>query len=243
MNKIVVYSLFLCFCRGPVWADYLNPPGWDKDPYFTHQTWSFSNPTTPGVPIGANAGYVNASGTPTLTFQGGQWVGDMGMVFDPGTFEPLGERSGGWQISGPQTDSPFFAIYIPNTADPVMEKEVWFEMTFRVSDMQLAASIVDQVSFNCFADGIQDSAHKFSYYDQDGGYFGADMQGQIWLRFEGKFGFHPQPGSELLALTGSLFNNQNVVLDQIDVDTHCIPEPATLGLLGIGAIGWLRRRS
>jgi len=85
-----------------------------------------------------------------------------------------------------------------------MKKEVWFELTFRVNDMALAASIVDQVSFDCYADGVQDAAHKFSYYDQVGGAWGVDEQAQIWLRFEGKFAFTPQPRSELLLLTGTL---------------------------------------
>lgn len=243
MKRIMVIPLCLCVFVGSVWADYNNPPGWENDPYFTHQSWSFSNATVPGEPMGADAGFVNPSGTPTLTFQGAQWVGNMGMIFDPGTFEFLGERSGGWQISGPQDHVPWISIQVPNIADPGMEKEVWFEMTFRVNNMQLAASIVDQVSFDCYANGIQDSDHKFRYFDQIGGAFGVDLQQQIWLRFEGKFAFTPQPGSELLILTGSLASGQSVVLDQMDVDTHCIPEPATLGLLGIGAIGWLRRRS
>jgi hypothetical protein len=243
MKTIVIVPLFLCLSAGPVWADYNNPPGWDKDPYFTHQSWSFSNPTAAGTPIGADAGYKNPSGAATMTFQGGQWVGDMGMVFDIGSFDPLGVRSGGWEISGPLQDSTMFSIQVPNIPNPAMKKEVWFEMTFRVNDMQLAAGIVDQVSFDCYADGIQDSVHKFKYFDQIGGAFGVDMQQQIWLRFEGKFAYMPQPGSELLMLKGTLGNGQSVVLDQIDVDTHCVPEPATLSLLVVGALGWLRRRS
>jgi hypothetical protein len=243
MKTIVSVSLFLCLCAGPVWADYNNPPGWDKDPYFTHQSWSFTGQTAAGVPIGADAGFRNASGTPTLTFQTGQGVGNMGMVYDLGTYEPLGERSGGWQISGPMQDSTMFSIQVPNIPNSAMKKEVWFEMTFRVSDMQLAGNIVNQVSFDCYANGIQDAAHKFSYFDQVGGVIGVDAFSQIWLRFEGKFAFTPQPGSELLTLKGTLANGQSVVLDQIDVDTHCIPEPATLSLLAVGALGWLRRRS
>lgn len=244
MKRIILVPLCLCAFGVSVRADYNNPPGWENDPYFTHQSWSFSNATVPGEPMAADAGFVNSSGTPTLTFQGAQWVGNMGMVFEPfEPFNPLGERSGGWQISGPQDHVPWLSIQVPNIANPGMEKEVWFEMTFRVSDMQLAGNIVNQVSFDCYADGILDDAHKFSYSDQEGGVIGVDMLGQIWLRFEGKFSFAPQPGSELMILTGSLANGQSVVLDQMDVDTHCIPEPATLGLLGIGAIGWLRRRS
>jgi hypothetical protein len=243
MKARVMVSLCLCLCAGSVWADYVNAPGWDKDPYFTHQSWSFSNATTPGQPIAADPGYTNASGSPTLTFQGAQWVGDMGMVYDPGTFEELGNRSGGWQISGPVTDSSLFFIEVPNVANRAMQKEVWFELTFRVSDMQLAGSIIDRVSFDCYADGIQDSAHKFSYSNQTGGVIGVDMFSQIWLRFEGKFSFFPQPGSELLVLKGSLDAGQNVVLDQVDVDTHCIPEPTTMSLLLVGAFGLLRRRS
>ncbi len=242
MKQIAIFSLCVCVCMATVWADYQNPPGWENDPYFTHQSWSFSTETAAGAPIPADAGFINASGAATLTLQGAQWVGDMGMIFDPGTFDPLGQRSGGWQINGPQQNVPWLSIYVPNIANSAMKKEVWFELTFRVSSMQLAGSIVDQVSFDCYADGIMDSAHKFSYFDQVGGVIGVDMQSQIWLRFEGKFAFAPQPGSEWLVLTGSLFDNQSVVLDQIDVDTHCIPEPAALGLLAIGALGFLRRR-
>ena len=242
MKRIFVLPLCLCLFAVSVWADYTNPPGWENDPYFTHQSWSFSGQTASGAPIEADTGFINASGTPTLTFQGAEWVGDLGMVFDIGSFDPLGQRSGGWQISGPQQDSPWFAIHVPNIAHPAMKKEVWFELTFRVNDMALAASIVDQVSFDCYADGVQDAAHKFSYYDQVGGAWGVDEQAQIWLRFEGNFAFTPQPRSELLLLTGTLAQGQSVVLDQIDVDTHCIPEPTTLVLMAAGGICWLRRR-
>ena len=59
---------------------------------------------------------------------------------------------------------------------------------------------------------------------------------------ESIFRFEPQPGWEQVVLTGSMLDGQHVLLDQIDVDTHCIPEPATMGLLGIGTLALIRRR-
>jgi hypothetical protein len=59
------------------------------------------------------------------------------------------------------------------------------------------------------------------------------------------FGFlvRPNPYFEdiLIAITGSA-NGAPAVLDYIHVDTICIPEPATIGLLGLGALTLIRRK-
>ncbi|MBN1126242.1 MAG: PEP-CTERM sorting domain-containing protein [Sedimentisphaerales bacterium] len=243
MKRAFLFLLLLNLVGGYVLGDYSNPPGWENDPYFTHQSWSFGTITTSGEPIAPDDGYINP-GTPTLTFGQANWVDDMGTVFLPEPpYTVLGTRQGGWEISGPQENTTWLTIEIPNIANSNMQKEVWFELTFRVSDFELANAITSMVSFNCYADGIIDNEHKFSYFDENGYPIGIDAQQQVWLRYEGKFSFDTQPGSETLILTGSLGEGQSVVLDQIDVDTHCIPEPTTLGLLGIGALGLLRRRS
>jgi hypothetical protein len=59
------------------------------------------------------------------------------------------------------------------------------------------------------------------------------------------FGFlvRPNPYFEdiLIAITGSP-NGAPAVLGYIHVDTICIPEPATIGLLGLGALSLIRRK-
>ena len=237
---LVVAFLLVCSLAVVVRADYMNPPGWENDPYFTHQSWSFDAKDNPALPDDGGAG--NSYGDPILQFENAVWVDDLGMVYDPATFEPLGQRQGGFSISGPQDGTTWFTVDLPNEAAPGMTKEVWFEMTFRVSDMQLAGVIQNVVNLSVYADGIMDGEHAFEYFDEQGGVIGVSALGEIWLRFEGKFSYTPQPQSELMVLTGSLEPGQSVCLDQIDIDTHCIPEPGTLGLLAIGAVGLLRRR-
>jgi hypothetical protein len=221
-------------------ADYQNPPGWENNPYFTHQSWSFDSDANPSAPDDNGAG--NPYGTASLTFSNATWGDDLGMMYDPSTFAPLGERQGGWAIQGPQDGTEWFRIDIPNQRDENMYKELWFEMTFRVSTQELAGQIIDKVDLQVYADGIVNGDHQFTALTPVGGVIGADASMQIWLRFEGQFTFDPQPGSELVMLTGSLLDVEGVLLDQVDIDTRCIPEPMSICLLGIGALGVIRRK-
>ncbi|MBN1816701.1 MAG: PEP-CTERM sorting domain-containing protein [Sedimentisphaerales bacterium] len=240
MKRFSFVSLSVCVFLGSVYADYMNSPGWENDPYFTHQSWSFTSSQNPAMPDDGGAG--NPYGTAILTMGDAQWIDDLGMMFDPGSFDPLGQRQGGWGIDGPQQDATWITIDIPNAADPGRKKELWYEITFRVSSMQLAEQIVNKVDLRCYAEGIIDEAHEFTDNGYNGGVIGVDEQLRIWLRFWGTFEFDPQPQSELFVLTGTLDAGQGVLLDQIDIDTRCVPEPTTLCLLAIGALGMIRRR-
>jgi hypothetical protein len=46
----------------------------------------------------------------------------------------------------------------------------------------------------------------------------------------------PNPASEWIAIKG------NILVDQLTINTECIPEPATMGLLGLGSLALLRNR-
>lgn len=240
MKNTFLLVIGFCVCAGSVSADYNNPPGWENDAYFTHQSWSFSTGDQV-APDDGGAG--NPYGTASLTFSNATWVDDLGPVLDLNPpYSLLGMRQGGWAINGPQDGTEWFRIDIPSFADSTMYNELWFELTFRVSSMQLAGEIVGRVDLSTYADGIVDEAHKFTSLGETGGAFGMDASQQIWLRFEGMFSFDPQPGSELVILMGSLNAGESVLLDQIDIDTRGVPEPISICLLGVGALGVIRRK-
>jgi len=58
----------------------------------------------------------------------------------------------------------------------------------------------------------------------------------------------PNPTEEYVSFTilapqeGLTAQGGPAVLDWVHVDTICIPEPATISLLGLGSLGWLRKR-
>ncbi|MCD6394024.1 MAG: hypothetical protein J7M40_11015, partial [Planctomycetes bacterium] len=121
MKKAFLLVIGLCVFAGSVSADYANPPGWENDPYFTHQSWSFGTPTNPSASDDGGAG--NPFGDDaTVTFSNATWEDDLGMMYDPSTFQELGLRQGGWAINGPQDGTEWFRVHIPNQRDENMYK-------------------------------------------------------------------------------------------------------------------------
>ncbi len=66
---------------------------------------------------------------------------------------------------------------------------------------------------------------------------------QPWTQPDGGYQYHdlllePNPDWEMIQITAP----PDVIVDQIVVDTISIPEPATMGLLGVGALALVKRR-
>ena len=212
----ITFVLSLCLVSmGVAQADYYSPPGWDNNPYFTHQSWQFdthanpSAPTTDDNPFGEA---VYEASDPVMwhaAFQG---------------------RSGVWEYNyGSLVD-----FWVPNELHPELTKEVWFQATYWTD----TGGQISEDSW-IFPDPAGDVT--FARVSREAVEGEADWYHDTWMGT-----IIPQPLSEEFTIffDDGLFGDATVYVDQVDIDTRCVPIPCTVLLLGSGLIGFvgIRRR-
>ena len=62
------------------------------------------------------------------------------------------------------------------------------------------------------------------------------FEGTIWTQSIYSISIWPNPPKEWIAIKG------DILVDQLDIKTTCVPEPATMGLLSLGGLALLRSR-
>lgn len=194
----------------------LCPAPWRGDSNTTYQAWTFDNGDNPADP---EAGWDNDYGTPVASIRdtGGALIPDG----DNDTFwmeehPQIGfdKHYGVWRLYG--TD--YLELVIPN--DPVERttKEVHLQIVY--------------------------SASNYPIFDTTPGFAGVELVSDVAIDSNYDvltllITIEPNPELEVIELRP---NDCTMYIDEIVIDTRCIPEPATMCLLGLGSLALLKRR-
>jgi len=130
-------------------------------------------------------------------------------------------NQGAWPLTG-EID-----MIIPNRPDsgPDSYKEIWLQLTWEAAGLDpfVWDRPVVGLETNPLYEGVE--IHR------------SDMDlGNDWTHTLFEIRVWPNPREEWIAIKG------DIVVDQVVVDTRCVPEPGSLSLLGLAAWLGLRRR-
>lgn len=207
----------------PARADYVNPPGWESDPDFTHQTWDFLTSDDP--PLVADDGYVNPFGPPTFTDV--YLCNPSYMFWEPDAMGFAIGRYGMWggMVFGavePDDVAVSVTFQIPNHYRPSpWHKEVWIQAAYwgsislggRVFTVEIASDPNFQnvyVTYDADASDLEDQSET-----------GTGGTGQFW-RFTHTFELPEQPGLEYVRVSLVTADSLAVFIDQVSIDTRCV---------------------
>lgn len=129
-----------------------------------------------------------------------------------------GHVDGAWELSGEMD------IIVYN--DPTLNDK-------KIIDIMLTWRPGDLDSFLPKMPGILVSADGMTRSEMD---VMNDPISDTWMLSTYHITIWPNPEQEWIAIKG------NIVVDALDIKTECIPEPATMGLLGLGSLALLRYR-
>lgn len=138
--------------------------------------------------------------------------------------EGYDDRFGVWPLSG------VIEVEIENWPEPLDHKEIWIQLTWQPFDTN-GDPTDDMPSIIVDAPGSTQGA----FDEWDTTYMLPPFSGN-WQHLTFQTFVSPNPEFETIIITG------DIVVDELVIDTICIPEPATMGLMGLGLLGLLRRK-
>lgn len=192
-------------------------PDWRRLEGTTYQEWRFDTGANPAIPEVIDNPYggtsPGASALITVGSMGTGWQNQLG---------GMGTQTGYWDLGG---GGGQIVLDIDNRPLTLDYKEIWVQVTYFSDITQPPAVAVPRATYLGGQTGlsVEDTG-------MGGGWF---VDQSIW-RIE------PNPSHEQIILTSNQMWGS--VIDQIVVDTICIPEPATIGLLFLGGLMILTKR-
>jgi len=129
-------------------------------------------------------------------------------------FAVYAERDGVWKLSG-DIEVPIF-----NYFEPLLEKRIWIQITWT----PVGASVNSQAWVDDIALAIP------------GQLVGQEPLENGWTHTTHEIVLQPNPEMEWVKVWGDFY------IDELVIETICIPEPATITLLALGALATTLRR-
>jgi len=131
--------------------------------------------------------------------------------------------------TGTSTLTGYLIFHIDNTTNTDNKKHVWEEF--------------DSFSNNGFGSGVQDPSGNWF----DAVYYHTQGASGNFSKNDFEYGHSPNPPWENVEFEVLVAPGQCALFDNLHIATECVPEPATLTLLGIGVISllayaWRRRK-
>ena len=131
---------------------------------------------------------------------------------------PFGWENGAWALSGEMD------IYLPNRRVVDGWKEIWVQLAWKPAGLDPSQSLPDQPNV-----AVTPFNFATMYRDDD------DLGGG-WVYSLYKIELWPNPLEEWITVKGDIW------VDELIIDTICIPEPATIAMLGLGGLALMRKR-
>jgi len=229
MNKSLYLGaiVLLCFAPLAMAVDYWGgppPETWNRhDPGSTFQHWHFAT----GMECSTPELFDNPHGCPIAE------IDDL-TGWEYGDWEAPPEMGGpivsGWHAIAAGGGS--ITLTIPNTPDPNAIKYLFIQLTSSKAPSDV--SVAGSGPATSYTSGTFPTGRSQIQWPAPGPYPGSGP----WYTYNYGLTIEPNPTSETITITVP----ECTVIDQIVVDTICIPEPASLGLLVLGSLALLRRR-
>ena len=133
-------------------------------------------------------------------------------------FDDINGRQGAWGLSGK------IDVYIPNRPQPFEWKWIWLQLTWKPAELCPDPFVPDEpvVSVTPF---------EFMVMERED-----VIMADGWVFTVFYIDMSPNPLEEWITITG------DILVDELIIDTICIPEPAMIFLLGLGGLALLRKR-
>ncbi len=240
---LLLAGLIVLGVSGLALADYVDPPDWSANPYYTHQSWDFNEtgwtgnppepipPVIPLVPDG-EVPMVNPYQGPSCSTEligtdseppGGVWQW---------TDVPMG---GPWTRSGMYggMESGWVEFMICNADQPDRIKEMWIQYVVYLPTAYNPATNTTTTVTGCDSERATMISKEFVQTTGGGG------TGYWWIVTE-LWEVDPQPACEIVRIFADNGTGAACLFDQVDIDTRCIlPDPLeiTTPSLAGGTVG------